>query len=226
MERDILEGLQFTRADGADVWTAIHRRLPDAWPQVFRPPGHERFVGVEWRVWATNNPCLPVVVLPRRTSHPSWETVAVLWGWVAVRGTGGHVFTAPRGTVIGTDGGTALQLAAEPMTPHVVVVSSNEETTGHSRGAIRSLELSGATCRSLGLPSGQDEQGGISRAHSPGCGTAETPLPRQLSCGAPWSTCTPSPGTTSWWPRTMGWSSATTWSRWQPTWCSAWPPTP
>ena len=78
-------------------------------------------MGVEWRVWATNSPCPPVVVLPRRTSHPSWETVAVLWGWVAVRGTGGQVFTAPRGTVIETDGGTALQLAAEPLTTHVVV---------------------------------------------------------------------------------------------------------
>ena len=226
VDRDILEGLQFTRAGGADVWTAVHRRLPDAWPQVFRPPGHERLVGVEWRMWATNSPCPPVVVLPKRTSHPSWETVAVLWGWVAVRGTGGHVFTAPRGTVIETDGGTALQLTAEPLTTHVVVAVLQWEPTGHSPGAIRSLELFGATCRSLGPPSGQEEQGGISRAHSPGCGTAETPLPRQLSCGPPWSTCTPSPGTTSWWPRTMGWSSATTWSRWQPTWCSAWPPTP
>ena len=114
VDRDILEGLQFTWADGADVWTAVHRRLTDAWRQVFRPPGHERLVGVEWRVWATNSPCPPVVVLPKRTSHPSGETVAVLWGWVAVRGTGGHVFTAPRGTVIETDGGTALQLAAAP----------------------------------------------------------------------------------------------------------------
>ena len=121
VDRNILEGLRFTRADGADVWTAVHRRLPDAWPQVFRPPGHERLVGVEWRVWAANSPCLPVVVLPRRTSHPSWETVAVLWGWVVVRGTGGHVFTAPRGTVIETDGRTALQLTAQPLTTHVVV---------------------------------------------------------------------------------------------------------
>ena len=121
VDGDVLEGLQFTRADGADVWTAVHCRLPDAWPQVFRPPGHERLVGMEWRVWATNSPCPPVVVLPRRTGHPSWETVAVLWGWVAVRGTGGHVFTAPRGTVIETDGGMALQLAAEPLTTHVVV---------------------------------------------------------------------------------------------------------
>ena len=121
VDGDILEGLQFTRADGADVWTAVHRRLPDAWPHVFRPPGHERLVGVEWRMWAANGPCPPVVVLPGRTSHPSWETVAVLWGWVAVRGAGGHVFTAPRGTVIETDGGTALQLAAEPLTTHVVV---------------------------------------------------------------------------------------------------------
>ena len=121
VERDILEGLQFTRADGVDVWTAIHRQLPDAWPQAFRPPGHKRLVGLEWCVWAANSPCPLVVVLPRRTSHPSWETVAVLWGWVAVRGTGGHVFTAPRGTVIETDGGMALQLKAEPLTTHVVV---------------------------------------------------------------------------------------------------------
>ena len=99
--------------------------------------------------------------------------------------------------------------------------SSSGEQTSHSPGAIRSLGLSGETCRPLGLPSGQEEQGGISRAHSPGCGTAETPLPNWLSCGAPWSTSTPSPGTNSWWPLTMGWSSATTWSRWQLTWCSA-----
>ena len=114
VERDIVEGLHFTRADGADVWTAVHRQLPDAWPRAFRPPGHERLVGVEWRVWAANSPSPPVVVLPRRTSHPSWETVAVLWGCVAARGTGGHVFTAPRGTVIETDGEMALQLTAEP----------------------------------------------------------------------------------------------------------------
>ena len=53
--------------------------------------------------------------------HPSWETVAVLWGWVTVRGTGGHVFTAPRGTVIETDGGVALQLTAQNLTTNVVV---------------------------------------------------------------------------------------------------------
>ena len=121
VDGDILEGLQGTRAGWADVWTAVHRQLPDAWPQVYRPPDHERLVGVDWRVWAANSPCPPVVVLPRRTSQPSWETVAVLWGWVAVRGTDGHVFTAPRGTVIETDGGTALQLTAEPLTTHVVV---------------------------------------------------------------------------------------------------------
>ena len=78
-------------------------------------------MGVEWRVLAANSQCPAVVVLPRRTSHPSWETVAVLRGWVAVRGTDGHVFTAPRGKVIETDGGTALQLTAEPLTTHVVV---------------------------------------------------------------------------------------------------------
>ena len=121
VDRDILEGLQFTRAGGADVWTAVHRRPPVAWPQVFGTPGHERLVGVERRVWAAKCPCPPVVVLPRRISHPSWETVAVLWGWVAVRGTCGNVFTAPPATVTETDRGTALQLTAEPLTTHVVV---------------------------------------------------------------------------------------------------------
>ena len=108
VDGDILEGLQFTRSGGAYVWTAVHRQIPDAWPQVFRPPGHGRLVGVEWRVWAANSPCPPVVVLPRRTSNRSWETVAVLWGWLAVRGTGGHVFTARRGTVIETDRGDGV----------------------------------------------------------------------------------------------------------------------
>ena len=122
VERDILEGLQFTRGDGADVWTAVHRQLPDAWHTTFRPPGHERLLGVEWRVWAANSPCPPVVVLPKKSGpHPSWETVAVMWGWVTVRGTGGHVFTAPRCTVIETDGGVALQLTAEHLTTHVVL---------------------------------------------------------------------------------------------------------
>ena len=71
VERDIMEGLQFMRADGADMRTAVHRQLPDAWPQAFRPPGHEHLVGVEWRVWAAKSSCPPVMVLPRRTSHPS-----------------------------------------------------------------------------------------------------------------------------------------------------------
>ena len=121
VERIILEGIQFTQADGADVWTAVHPQLPDAWPQAFRPPGHEHLVGVEWRVWAANSPGWPVVALPGRTSHPSLETVAVLWGRVALPGTRGHVFTAWRGTVIETDGGMALQLTVEPLTTHVVV---------------------------------------------------------------------------------------------------------
>ena len=38
-----------------------------------------------------------------------------------VRGTWGNVFTAPRGTVIETEGGVALQLTPEPLTTHVVV---------------------------------------------------------------------------------------------------------
>ena len=57
-------------------------------------------------MWAANSPCPPVVVLPKKSGpHPSWETVAVLGGWVTVRGIGGHIFTAPRGTLVETDGG-------------------------------------------------------------------------------------------------------------------------
>ena len=48
----------------------------------------------------------------------------VLWGWVTVRGFGGHVFTAPRGTVVETDaGGVVLQLTPERLTTHVVVAA-------------------------------------------------------------------------------------------------------
>ena len=36
--RDILKELQFARGDGADVWTIVHRQLPDAWHRTFRPP--------------------------------------------------------------------------------------------------------------------------------------------------------------------------------------------
>ena len=205
------------------MWTAIHRQLPDAWPQAFRPPRHERLVGVEPGVWAANSPYPPLVVLPRRTGHASWETVVVLWGWVAVCGTGCHVFTPPRGTVIETDWGMAWQLMAEPLTTHVVVAVLQWGADRPQPWRDPVTRPSGVTCRSLGPPSGQEEQGGICQVHSSGCGTAETLLPHQLSCVAPWNACTPSPGTTSWWPRTMGRSSATTWSRWQPTWCSAWP---
>ena len=178
VDRDVLEGLQFTRADGADVWTAFHRRLPDAWPQVFRPPGQERLVGVEWRVWATNSPCPPVVVLPRKTSHPSWETVAVLWGWMAVHGTGGHVFTAPRGTVIETDKGTALQLAAEPLTTHVVVAVLQ---WGADRPQLWRDPVAGAVWRDLPVLRAAVWPGGAGR-HLPGalpwlrdCGNASPP---------------------------------------------------
>ena len=74
-------------------------------------------VRVEWRVWAANSRCPPKKSGP----HPSGETVADLLGRVTVRGTGGHIFTAPRGRVIEKDGGVALQLTAEPLTTHVVV---------------------------------------------------------------------------------------------------------
>ena len=45
VDRDILEGLQFTRADGADVWTAVHRRLPDAWIPGVPAPWSRAFGG-------------------------------------------------------------------------------------------------------------------------------------------------------------------------------------
>ena len=86
------------------------------------PPATSGLFGSEWRLWTTNSPCLPIVVLPWKTGpHPSWDTVAVLWGWVTVRGLGGRVFTAPRGMVIETDAGVAVQLTAEPLTTHVMV---------------------------------------------------------------------------------------------------------
>ena len=47
----------------------------------------------------------------------------VLWGWVTIHGVGGHAFTAPRGMAVDTDGRVALQLTAEPLTTHVVVVT-------------------------------------------------------------------------------------------------------
>ena len=54
------------------MWTAVHRQLPDTWHTTFRPPGHERLVGVEWRVWAANSPFPPVVVLRKKSGpHPS-----------------------------------------------------------------------------------------------------------------------------------------------------------
>ena len=82
VDRGILEGLQFTRAGRANVWTAVHRQLPDAWPQVYRPPGHERLVGVEWRVWDANSPCPLLVVLPRKPATPAgrpWRSCGDGW---------------------------------------------------------------------------------------------------------------------------------------------------
>ena len=122
--RDILEGLHFTRGDGADVWVAVHRHLPEAWHKSLRPPGRKRLLGVDCRVWAANGPCPPVVVWPGKSGPgPSLESIVVLLGWVTARIVAGHAFTAPRGRVVETDGTVALQLAAEPPTTHVVVVT-------------------------------------------------------------------------------------------------------
>ena len=71
--------------------------------------------------WEWNGACGP----PTARAHRWWscpgEPTTPAGRWVAVRGADGHVFTAPRGTVIETDGGTALQLTAEPLTTHAVV---------------------------------------------------------------------------------------------------------
>ena len=172
-----------------------------------------------------------MVVLPRRTSHPSSETVAVLWGLVAVRVTGGHVFTAPQGTVIETDGGMALQLTAKPLNTHVVVAvlqwgadKPQPWRDPIARSVWRDLPIlranvwSGAAGRHLlgALPWLRD-RGDASPPPAERCGAPE---------GLYAAGSEPGPGTTSWWPRTMRWSSATTWSRWQQTWHGAWPPTP
>ena len=123
MTPGLLEGLSFTRGDGAEVWTVVHRQLPGSWDASLRPPGCDRLVGVEWRLWVANGPCPPVVMWPRCSAPgPRWETIVVLWGWVTIRGAGGHAFTAPRGMAVDSDGRVALQLTAEPLTTHVVVV--------------------------------------------------------------------------------------------------------
>ena len=104
--------------------------------------------------------------------------MAVLWGWVAVRGTGGHVFTAPRGTVIETDGGTALQLAAEPLTTHVVVAVLQ---WGADRPRPWRDPVAGAVWRDLPVLRAAVWPGGAGR-HLPGalpwlrdCGNASPP---------------------------------------------------
>ena len=53
----LLEGLCFTCGDGAEVWTAVHRQFRGSLDASLRPPGYDRLVGVEWRLWAANGPC-------------------------------------------------------------------------------------------------------------------------------------------------------------------------
>ena len=107
--RSILEGLHFTHGTGADVWAAVHRQLPDALDTSLQPPGHDPLVGMEWRLWAANVPCPPVVMWPGKSGlGPSWETIVVVCGSVTIRGVGGHAFTAPCGKAVDTDGRVAL----------------------------------------------------------------------------------------------------------------------
>ena len=124
MTPELLEGLSFTRSDEAEVWTAVHRQLRGSWDASLQPPGCDWLVGVKWRLWAANGPCPPMVMWPRHSGPgPRCETIMVLWGWVTIRGAGGHAFTAPRGTAMDSDGRVALQLTAEPLTTHVAAVS-------------------------------------------------------------------------------------------------------
>ena len=103
---------------------AVHRHLPGSWDASPRPPGHNRRVEVKCRLWAKNGPCTPVVMWPRKPGPgPSWETIVAVWGWVTIRGVGGHALTAPRGVAVDMDGRVALHLTAEPPTTHVVVVA-------------------------------------------------------------------------------------------------------
>ena len=65
--KGILEGLGFIRGDRADEWAAIHCQLPDAWDTSLRSPGHDGLAGVDWRLWAANGPCPPMVMWPRKS---------------------------------------------------------------------------------------------------------------------------------------------------------------
>ena len=133
---------------------------------------------------------------------------------------------APRGTVIETDGGMTLQLTAEPLTTHVVVAVLQ---WGADRPQPWRDPIARAVWRDLPILTAAVWSGGAGR-HLLGallwlrdCGDASPP-PAEMRGAL--ERLYSKPGTTSCSPRTMGWSSATTWSRWQPTWCSAWPPTP
>ena len=59
VDRDILEGLRFTRVDGADVWTAVHRRL-----QTHGPSRSGPLVTSVW--WEWNGACGPPTARARR----------------------------------------------------------------------------------------------------------------------------------------------------------------
>ena len=68
--------------------------------------------------------CMCMCMWPRRSDPgPSWDTIVVLWGWVTIRGVGGHAFTASRGMAVDADGRVALQLSAQPLNTHVVMVA-------------------------------------------------------------------------------------------------------
>ena len=118
--RNILEGLHFTRGEGADVWAAVQRQLPDAWHKSLRPPRHERLVG-----WSRE--CGRQIGRARQWSRGQGSWAPVPAGrrlrWVILRGVGAHAVKARRGTVVARDGRVALQLAEEPLTTHVVVVA-------------------------------------------------------------------------------------------------------
>ena len=79
MMQGLLERPCFTRGDGAEAWTAVHRQLLGSWDVSLRLPSYDRLVGVEWRLWAANGPCPPVVMWPRHSGlAPHWEKIVVL----------------------------------------------------------------------------------------------------------------------------------------------------
>ena len=97
----------------------LHRWFPASWDVSMRPPRHEQIVGVVWRLWAANSPGPPTMIVPWRTGSNTWETIVVLWGWVAVHSLECHVFVAPRYTAL-----VSGRRTPEPLSSRMLVASN------------------------------------------------------------------------------------------------------